>query len=174
MAKYLLIPVLILFLVAGCNPIKEPRQKIDGSTFIQIKMVGGGFYGGINPVTENIRMIKTTGEILIHTKQLYTGERNDTLFTSRDEVEKLARFIRDNGFFNLKNMYECDPSNEECNQRKKKYPRPVPLQVHLTIGDMRKSVTVTVFEKGMIDYPETFEAIVDRINELIIRAREQD
>jgi len=172
MAKYL--PIIIFFLVAGCNPIKEPPQKVDGSTFIQIRLEGGGFYGGINPVTENIRMIRTTGEILIHTKQLYTGERNDTLFASRDEVEKLARFIRDNGFFNLKDMYDCDPSNEECNERKKKYPPPVPLQVDVTIGNMRKSVTVTVFEKGMIDYPESFEAIVDRISELIARAGEQD
>lgn len=174
MAKYLPLSILILFLVVGCNPVKESPQEIDGSTFIQIRLEGGGFYGGINPVTENIRMIKATGEILIHTEQLYTGERNDTLFTSRDEVEKLARFISDKGFFTLKDMYDCDPSNEECNERKKKYPPAVPLQVDVTIGNMRKSVTVTVFEKGMIDYPESFEAIVDRINELIARAGEQD
>ncbi len=174
MAKYLPVSILVLFLVVGCNPIKESAQKIDGSTFIQIRLQGGGFYGGINPVTENIRMIKTTGEIFIHTKQLYTGERNDTLFTSRGDVEKLARFIRDNDFFTLKDIYDCDPSNDECSERKKKYPRPVPLQVDVTIGSMRKSVTVTVFEKGMIDYPESLEAIVDRINELIALAGEQD
>ncbi|NIN01792.1 MAG: hypothetical protein GTO24_27935 [candidate division Zixibacteria bacterium] len=174
MAKYLPLSILILFLVVGCNPVKESPQEIGGSTFIQIKLEGGGFYGGYNPVTENIRTIKTTGEILIHTKQLYTGDRDVTLFTSRDEVEKLAGFILDNGFFTLKDMYDCDPSNEECNQRKKEYPPAIPLQVDVTIGNMRKSVTVTVFEKGMIDYPESFEAIVDRINELIARAGEQD
>ena len=149
-------------------------QKVDDDTFIQVSLEGGGFYGGINPVTENTRMIKSTGEIFIHTDQLYTGERNDTLFTSRHEVEKLAQFIRDSGFFALEDMYDCDPSDGECSQRKKKYPRPVPLRLDVTIGEMRKSVTVTVFKKGMVDYPESVEAIVDRINELIARVREQD
>jgi hypothetical protein len=174
MARYLPLPILVLFLVVGCSPVRGPVQKIDDGIFIQVSLEGGGFYGGINPVTENTRMITTTGEILIHTDQLYTGERNDTLFTSRLEVEKLARFIRDSGFFTLNDTYDCDPSDAECNDRKEKYPPAVPLQLDVTIGEMRKAVTVTVFEKGMIEYPESFGAIVDRINELITRAAGQD
>jgi hypothetical protein len=149
-------------------------DEIGATTFIEITMEGGGFYGGYNPFTENTRLIKTTGEILVHTRQLYTGERDEILSASRGEVEKLGRLIRHSGFFSMRDVYDCDGSSSECYDRKKKYPPAVPLHLDVTIGRMRKGVTVTVFEEGMIDYPESLQSIVDRIDELIARAREQD
>jgi hypothetical protein len=184
MAKYL--PVLLLLVVVGCmcckqtcydratSPDQVVADEIGATTFIEITMEGGGFYGGFNPVTENTKVIKTTGEILVHTRQLYTGERDETFFVSRGEIEKLGRLIRDSGFFSMKDVYDCEASNSECYDRKKKYPPAVPLHLGVTIGQMRKGVTVTVFESGMIDYPEGFQTIVDRINELIAGAGEQD
>lgn len=183
MKKYL--PILILFFVFSCTCLRgscpqratrsdQSSQGVYSNTFIEISMQGGGFYGGVNPVTENKSLIKSNGEILVSTKQLYTGDKIDTLFTSPGKVEELAEYIRDNGFFNMKDVYDCGESNQECQERKRKYPPAVPLQLDVTIGQTTKQVTVTVYEKGMVDYPDNLEAIVNRIKEVISRAEEQN
>ncbi|UCB51603.1 MAG: hypothetical protein JSV10_06295 [Candidatus Zixiibacteriota bacterium] len=150
-----------------------PPQKIGSNTFIEISLDGGGLYAGVNPTTRNNKLIENDGRILIKFRQLYTGERDEMLFTSRARVERLARFIRDNGFFAMKDLYDCAPSGGECEYRKKKYPRPVPLRINVAIGNSERQVTVTIFKMGMVDYPDELEAIVGRIDEVIRQAREQ-
>ena len=156
----------------GTGPERLPPQEIDSNTPIEISLHGGGLYAGVNPTTENNRVIENDGRILISFKQLYTGERNEVLSTSRAEVERLARFIRDNEFFGMKDLYDCAPSDGKCQQRKKKYPRPVPLIISVAIGNSQKQVTVTLYEHGMIDYPEKLVAIVREIDEVISQARD--
>ncbi|KPL00672.1 MAG: hypothetical protein AMJ91_03675 [candidate division Zixibacteria bacterium SM23_73_3] len=182
MIKYF--PIIILFLAAGCACCRqtfhvrdiEPgdffRQKIDSNTFIEISIEGGGIYGGINPTTKNRKVIRTDGGITVTKEQLHTGGKVETFFTTRAEVEELARFIRDNGFFGLNGIYDCSESNSECQGRKKKYPRPVPLEIEVTIGDLKKKVIVTVYEKGMIDYPDNLEVIVNQVSRVIDQARQ--
>jgi hypothetical protein len=151
------------------NEIKSPEvttPKISSDTFIEITMEGGGFYGGVNPVSENIKLIKSDGTVVIRSKQLYTGGRERTFSIPRAKVEELAHFITDNGFFQMKELYDCDQSNRECQERKRKYPPAVPLKIDVTIGQVKKHVTVTVYEKGMVEYPDEFELIVNRIDEL--------
>lgn len=150
---------------------KLPPPEVYSDTFIEISLVGGGIYGGDNPTTENKRVIENDGRILIKLKQLRTGERNEILFTSRAKVRQLAKFIRDHGFFAMKDLYDCAASDGKCEQRKKKYPRPVPLRINVAIGTVEKQVTVTIYKMGMVDYPDELEAIIGRIDEVIIQAR---
>lgn len=155
------------------NEIKSPEvtsPEINSDTFIEIKMEGGGFYGGVNPVTENTKLIKSDGTVVIHSQQMYTGSTERTFSIARTQVEELAKFIRDNGFFRMKTLYDCDPSNSDCQERKKKYPPAVPLKIEVKIGKVTKHVTVTVYEKGMVEYPNEFEQIVNKIDELTTRA----
>ena len=180
MAKYL--PILILFIAGGCacstrscrveetNPAGQEPGEVNRGTFIEITVEGGGFYGGANPVTENRRVIKNDGTIVIRRKQLYTGDKEEILVIPRGEVEALAKFIRDQGFFQLRNVYDCSSSDGECQERKKKYPPAVPLKIEVAIGEVRKQVTVTVFEEGMVDYPESLDAIVNRIEKVTSQA----
>jgi hypothetical protein len=177
MTKYL--PILILLLVAGCtclrrtcyvgetNPNPPAPREIDRSTFIEIAVAGGGFYGGTNPTTEDRKVIHDDGTVLIRHNQLYSDGTETTLFVSRDEVEKLARFILDEGFFRLENLYDCDIADSECQKRKKRHPRPVPLDIDVTIGEARKRVTVAVYDQGMVIYPDNLESIVDKIDQTI-------
>ncbi len=158
------------------NEIKSPEvtpPEINSNTFIDINMDGGGFYGGVNPVTENTRLIKNDGTVVIRNKQLYTGSGEKTFSIPRAKVEELARFITDNGFFQMKELYDCDQSNQKCQDRKIKYPPAVPLKIDVTIGQVKKQVTVTVYEKGMVDYPDGFELIANKIDELIIRKEQK-
>ncbi len=151
------------------NEIKSPEvssPEINSDTFIEIKMEGGGFYGGVNPVSENIKLIKSDGTVVIHSKQLYTGGKEKTFSVPRAKIEEMARLIIDQGFFQMKELYDCDQSNQQCQDRKIKYPPAVPLKIDVTIGQLRKQVTVTVYEKGMVEYPDGFELIANRIEEL--------
>jgi hypothetical protein len=151
------------------NEIKSPEvtsPEINSDTFIEIKMEGGGFYGGANPVTENTKLIKSDGTVVIRNKQMYSGGEEMTFSIPRAKVEELVRFITDKGFFQMQSLYDCDPSNRECRERKRKYPPAVPLKIDVTIGQIRKQVTVTVYEKGMVEYPDEFVLIANRIDEL--------
>jgi hypothetical protein len=171
-----------VFLICSCarqavtshesGPERLPPQEIDSNTFIEISLDGGGLYAGVNPTTRNNKLIENDGRILIKFRQLYTGERNEMFFTSRAEVERLARFIRDNAFFAMKNLYDCAASDGECEYRKKKYPRPVPLRMNVVIGNSEKQVTVTIFKMGVVDYPDELETIVSEIDGVIRQARE--
>ena len=179
---YLPILILLVFFVNGCTRQTVPRQEmssdesslqeIKSNTFIQISLEGGGFYGGINPVAENKKVIRSDGEILISYKQLYSPGEEKTLFTSRDRVEETAAFMRDSGFFVMKDIYDCDTLNKECQDRKNHYPPAVPLKIRVTIGNLTKEVIVTVYEKGMVNYPEVLELIVNKIDEVINQAKE--
>jgi hypothetical protein len=155
----------------GVSSVRSASLEIGSDTFIEISLEGGGVYGGANPVTRNQKVITSNGTILIRYKQLYSGDKSETLLTSRVEVEKLAKFIYDNEFFKMKDIYDCSPSNQKCKDRKKKYPPAIPVTVSVKIGNLKKKVTVTVFEKGMIDYPHSFEVIVDEINEVVSQAK---
>ena len=176
MKRFLILIALLGMISCTCykcsplvNEIKPPEDtapKISSDTFIEIKMEGGGFYGGANPVTENTKLIKNDGTVVIRNKQLYTGSGEKTFSIPRAKVEELAHFITDNGFFQMKELYDCDQSNRECQDRKIKYPPAVPLKIDVTIGQVRKQVTVTVYEKGMVEYPDEFELIGNRIEEL--------
>lgn len=182
MKQYLLILILLVIFISKCTRQTSPRQEISSDklpsqeissdTFIEISLEGGEFYGGINPVTENKKVIKSDGEIVISYKQLYTPSEEKTLFTSRDKVEGLTRFIRDHGFFAMKDIYDCDTSNKECQDRKNHYPPAVPLKISVTFGNSTKEVIVTVYEKGMVNYPEALELIVKKIDEVINQAKE--
>ena len=179
--QYVVLVISFVLLIGGCarqsvtlheiDSEKLPPPEIDSDTFIEISLVGGGIYGGDNPTTENKRVIENDGRILIKLKQLRTGERNEILFTSRANVKQLAKFIRDHGFFAMKDLYDCAPSDRKCEDRKKKYPRPVPLRIDVAIGNVEKQVTVTIYEMGMVDYPDELEAIVSRIDGVINQAR---
>ena len=179
--QYVVLAISFILLIGGCarqsvtlheiDSEKLPPPEVYSDTFIEISLVGGGIYGGDNPTTENKRVIENDGRILIKLKQLRTGERNEILFTSRAKVRQLAKFIRDHGFFAMKDLYDCAPSDRKCEDRKKKYPRPVPLRINVVIGTVEKQVIVTIYEMGMVDYPDELEAIASRIDRVISQVR---
>jgi len=162
---------LILILVVGCLKPTPPLPTITKDTFIEISLTGGGIYGGINPTIENIKEIKNKGEVLLSSAALYTGSQKDSKKISRARVENLAGYIIGHDFFKMKDVYDCKPRDKNCELRKTGYPPAVPLVISVTIGNLSKTITVTVFEKGAADYPEDLEAIVNKINEAVNQAQ---
>lgn len=164
--KLFTIPLILISLVFG-QMVLAQNQKIYSDTFIEISIDGGGFYGGINPTTVNKKVIKNSGEVLITRKQLYSQGETKIVFITRDKAEELAKFILDKNFFEVRDIYDCDENNQKCKDRKRHYPPAVPLRIDVTIGNWSKKVVITVYEKGMIDYPQKIEEIVTKINEVI-------
>lgn len=164
---------LVTIVITSCTQNTSQQAKINSKTVIEISLSGGGIYGGINPTTENKKTIKNNGETTIIYKSLYGSSSRQTYLIKREELENLAQFIVDNGFFNMKDVYDCSTFNLKCEDRKNRYPPAVPLIIDVTIGEMKKKVIVTVYEKGMVDYPKKLDKIVDKINKTIDMATKQ-
>lgn len=178
--KRSLVLFLAFSLLSGCflkvRPPKEEAHGIDqpydfvsivmdSTTFIEISMSGGYMYGGANPT--NMRYdIYNIGTAVSRAESMYSGERILEYDMPREQLEWLAQYIIDQGFFEMRNRYDCDGGNRDCEGRKRHYLPAIPLALTVTIGDVAKTVTVTVFERGMIDYPDGLELIVSRIKNI--------
>ena len=137
---------------------------IDSSTYIEIERIGAKFYGGSNPATRNTLHISNDGSVLFVTEQLYSGRREISKTISREDLEILAQFILDQGFFEMESIYDCQTS--ECEDKKSHYPPATPVKISVSIGAVTKDVKVTVLDKEVLDYPEGFDTILDRLNAL--------
>lgn len=122
---------------------------IEHANFIEIVMSGGGFYGGINPTIENRILISNNGNIIITHNSLYGNRTKKILYISKEKVKDLTGFIIKKGFFKMKDIYDCNPGDRECNDRKRLYPPAIPLTLSVTIDNIKKKVVVTVYEKSM-------------------------
>lgn len=175
----LLIAILGVSLVAGYiligGHIKQISQskEVSSDTFIEISLEGGGFHGGINPTLENKVILKSNGEVINIHKSLYGGGTENHYFVSRSEVEELANFILTKGFFNMKDVYDCSITDQKCENRKYSYPVPFPIEIHATIGNLNKTVTLTIHDKSMVDYPAELDAIINKIDEMVNNAQKE-
>jgi len=145
------------------HPTEYQIPIIDSETYIHMTMVGGYMYGGVNPMTERNITIHDNGTVVLTMNQLYSDRFVGECRISRDEVEYIANLIIECGFFEMDDIYDCSSYNPDCWRRKKNYPRPVPLRLHVILGDIEKEVEVSVFEREMVDYPEELDMVVDEM-----------
>jgi hypothetical protein len=137
-------------------------------TFINIEIIGGGFYGGIDPPVKNYIQLKTDGRLIREFESIYNGMVKTQKSISRAEVEEFAEFIDKKGFFKLPSNIECkDPV---CLQRLNKKPTPIPFRISVTYGLKHKVVNVPIFGKDeksrqYLEYP----VILDQISEILNR-----
>jgi hypothetical protein len=148
------------------------QHEIAPGTNIQILVEGGGYYGGANPTIVKKYVIEGDGTVTVRNVQYYSEGGTKTLKVTRGSVEDLARFILEKDLFAMEDFYDCSEDDPECEHRKNHYPPAVPLHLCITIGSRTKDITVTVFEKDMIDYPENLESIVERIFDFVRLAQQ--
>ena len=138
---------------------------IDSSTYIEIKRVGQKFSAGANPVIRDFLEISNDGSVLFVIEQMYTGRREMSKSLSRKDLEKLAQFIMEQGFFEMEDIYDCRTA--ECEYKKRHYPPATPVTISVSMGSISRAVKVTVLDKEVLDYPEGFDTILDRLNALV-------
>lgn len=134
--------------------------------FIQIELVGGGYFGGVDPVFRNVILIKNDGRVIKEYQSELKGLQVIKHKIERDTLEKLVAFIEDQAFFEFDQMYGC--SSLQCYNRLEKEPRPIAFRIAITKGTKRKIVTLPLWDgrglkKSLIDYPPALDKIVQAI-----------
>lgn len=149
----------------------KPKKKMADITpkapeAIEIQLVGGGYFGGIDPVLKDYIHLKTTGRLVREIETMQRGLTKSSKDVSREDMEKLVTFIEGKGFFELENTYDC--TSGACQSRKKAKPTPVPLTLVVRHGSKRKVVVITIYgqdgKRGKyVDYPPEIDIIIQNI-----------
>ncbi len=147
----------------GKDSEKEPEKQ---PTFINVELVGGGFYGGVDPVQRDYIRIKSTGRLIKEFKSKQRGLIVTKKDISREELEEFMEFVISKNFFDFERIYDCQ--SEMCQIRKRKKPTPIPLRLAIAYGTRKKVITITIWGKDSrnmkyLDYPPGLDDIIKYI-----------
>jgi hypothetical protein len=145
-------------------------------TYISVELIGGGYYGGIDPVLKDFIQIKTDGRLIKEYQSINTNLLITKKNIPREELEMFADYVLKQGFFDFERAYDCP--DQHCQKRKGEKPVPIPLRLAITYGDRKKMVTIAIWGKDnlnikYVDYPPQLDNIVDAIQRLANRMEEQ-
>lgn len=145
------------------------KEQEEPEEFLQIELVGGGFFGGIDPVYRNNLVIQTDGQVIWEYETKMMGLTKSEHQIPREDVEALVQFIEEKNFYDFKQYYSCE--SRTCMKRMGESPRPIALRIAVTRGFHRKMIMVTIFEgdgreNTLVNYPPELDAIVEAINKV--------
>lgn len=151
---------------------KKGEAERPKPTYINIELIGGGYYGGIDPVLKDFIHIKTDGRLIKEFQSEHQGLLVTKKNISREELEMFADWVVKQGFFDFKRTYDCTDS--ACMKRKGEKPTPVPLRLSISYGQQKKVITIAIWGKddlGMqyVDYPPALDNIIDAIQRMANR-----
>lgn len=160
------------------NPFKKrnKRKKVEDvpeGPYINIELIGGGYYGGINPVLRDFIHIKSDGRLVKEFKSVENGLLVTKKNIPRAELESFVEWIKKEGYFDFERMYDCETT--ACANRKRKKPTPIPLRVAVTYGERRKVITISIWGEDenkirYVDYPPVLDEIIDMVQKFAHRA----
>ncbi|MFT6319369.1 MAG: hypothetical protein ACJAT4_000286 [Granulosicoccus sp.] len=150
----------------------EPKEK---EIYISIELIGGGYYGGIDPVLRDYIHIKSSGRLIKEFKSVNKGLMVTKKTISRDELEAFAEFIITQKFFEIERMYDCEDAL--CQKRKANKPTPIPLRLAVAYGSRKRVITISIWGKDKnnmryVDYPDSIDNIVEAIQKMALRLEE--
>lgn len=156
-------------LFARRKKAKDQMNMVGNGKYISVELVGGGYYGGINPIIRDYIHIKSDGRLIKEFKSKKGGLLINKAFISRAELEQFMEYVSSQGFFEMDRIYDCDRAY--CAKRKKQSPKPIPLRLVIAYGSKRKIVTVTIWglDKHKVDYvphPKGLDNIIYAIQEM--------
>ena len=153
---------------------KKRKKKVEevADTYINIELIGGGYYGGIDPVIRDYIHIKSNGRLIKEHKSLTNGLAVTKKNISRDELEDFAEYVIKQKFFDFERIYDCNTS--VCQKRKADAPTPIPLRLAIAYGNRKKVITIAIWgEDGRrvqyVDYPPALDNIIDAIQRMAHR-----
>lgn len=140
--------------------------------YISIELIGGGFYGGIDPVLRDYVQIKSTGRLIKEFQSVNNGLIVTKKDIPREELEAFAEYILSKNFFELDRIYDCD--DELCMKRKREKPTPIPLRLAVAYGQKKKVITITVWGRDRnnvqyVPYPKELDQIIMSIQKMANR-----
>jgi hypothetical protein len=147
---------------------REPKAVTPVLTPITIEVSGGGYYGGLNPVSRQYVRINSEGRIIREVQTQREGLMVTKKHITRRELEDFAEWIEAQGYFNLEREYDC--KDQLCYRRKSQKPKPIPLQVMVAYGHKRHVITVHIWglDHNKIQYAPC-PPVIDQIVETVYR-----
>ncbi len=145
---------------------KQKEEPVNNGVYLKIELIGGGYYGGIDPVLRDYIVIKNNGRLIKEFQSVYNGLTVVKKNIDRQKLEEFAQFIIDSGFFDFERLYDC--KSQICYKRKRMKPMPIPLRLAVTYGKRRKVITISIWGKDKngekyIDYPAALDSIIEAI-----------
>lgn len=152
--------------------ISDNDEDSDAKPYINIEIIGGGYFGGIDPAVKNYIRLKNNGRLIREYATTYQGQTKTTKNITRQELESLAEYLDVKGFFGLQSSYGC--VSPECNKRMLQKPMPVPLRISVTYGLKQKVVSVSIYgldERNIkyLPYPSVIDNLVETLNRMANR-----
>lgn len=155
---------------------KKKRRKDKAASndpYINVELIGGGYYGGINPVLRDFIHIKSDGRLVKEFKSVENGLIVTKKNIPRAELESFVEWVKKEGYFEFDRMYDC--STVACSNRKRQKPTPIPLRLAITLGTKRKVVTISIWGEDetkaqYVDYPPVLNDIIDMVQKFAHRA----
>ena len=156
----------------GRKKKSEPKEK---ELYISIELIGGGYYGGIDPVLRDYIHIKSSGRLIKEFKSVQKGLMVTKKNIPREELEAFAEYIITQKFFEFDRLYDCEDAL--CQKRKANKPTPIPLRLAVAYGSRKKVVTISIWGKDennmkYLDYPDSLDNIVGAIQKMAHRLEE--
>ena len=158
------------------NKLREIYVAEEDLTYINIELIGGGYYGGINPVLKDFIMIKSDGRLIKEIQTVQHGLMVTKKYIPRAELEKFAEYVVSQDFYEMERAYDC--SDPVCMKRKKQKPTPIPLRLSIAYGERKKVVTVAIWGKDnrnvkYVEYPPALDHIINTIHKMANRLDDQ-
>jgi len=152
--------------------VKRKKQEDVAQTYINIELIGGGYYGGLDPVIRDYIHIKSDGRLIKEFKSLTNGLVVTKKNISRQELEDFAEYVIKQKFFEFDRLYDCDTS--VCQKRKSNSPTPIPLRLAIAYGNRKKVVTIAIWGEDdrrvqYVDYPPALDKIIDAVQRMAHR-----
>ena len=151
---------------------RKKYETEENLTFINIELVGGGYYGGIDPVLKDFIHIKTDGRLIQEFQSVNQGLLVNKKNIPRQELEQFAEYIVKQKFFDFERVYDC--TGPACFKRKSLKPTPIPLRLSVTYGNRKKVVTIAIWGEDdrkmqYVEYPPALDSIIDAIQRMASR-----
>ena len=163
-------------ILRGSDDKKEDATKRKELVYISIELVGGGYYGGIDPVIKDFIRITSDGRLIQEFQTVNQPLRVNKKNIPRQELEAFAEYVTTNKFFDMQRFYDCN--SPICDKRKMLKPTPIPLRLMIAYGDKKKIITLPIwgldnYKIRYLDYPPALDNIIDAIQKLANRMEDK-
>ncbi len=150
----------------------KEADKSKETLYFSAELVGGGYYGGIDPVVKDFIRINGDGRLVQEFQTVSQPLRVVKKTLSKQQLEQFGEWVTQQKFFDMQRMYDCN--SPACEKRKLIKPTPIPLRLMIAYGDKRKVVTIAIWGKDQynlqyVNYPPALDNIIDAIQKMANR-----
>ena len=161
-------------ILRGGEEKKDDGKKKDA--YVSVEVVGGGYFGGIDPVIKDFIRIYPDGRLVQEFQSVNQPLRVVKKVIPKAELEQFGEYVLSNKFFEMQRLYDCN--SPACEKRKLLKPTPIPLRLMVSYGDKSKVITIAIwgqdqYKMKYVDYPPALDYIIQAVQKFANRIESQ-